>query len=159
MKALIGFAAAASLGLGLPAQATAQGDSLSGPARAAANQLGACMARKTTGEDRLAFAGWMLAAMASSPDLQDVATVVPAKKDQLDRKVAALFTRLMTVDCPTEAKALFATKDPAAFRLSGEPLGRVAMQEIMNKPEFESALGAFANYIDESKFTGLKPQP
>lgn len=155
MKKTMAVMTAVCIALSVPGAALAQGGGPSPQTQAAANQLGACMARKTSSADRLAFAGWMLAAMAASPDLKDVAKVAPATKDRLDRQVAGLFTRLMTVDCLAEAKALYGTRDPLAFRLAGEPLGRAALGELTSKPEFSAALAAFTKYMDQAKFIEL----
>ena len=102
---VMAFAAGVALSLA-PQAATAQSSD-----NAAADALGNCLARKSTGEDRLVFAGWMVAALASAPQLAGVANVDPSTKAALDRQLAAIFTRLMTVDCAAEARPLFQARD------------------------------------------------
>ena len=75
------------------------------PAADAPRTLGQCMAMKTTGEDRILVARWMLVAMASAPQMADFLTVAPGKKDGLDRGMATLFTRLLVRDCPDASRA------------------------------------------------------
>ena len=69
---VMAFAAGVALSLA-PQAATAQSSD-----NAAADALGNCLARKSTGEDRLVFAGWMVAALASAPQLAGVANVDPS---------------------------------------------------------------------------------
>ena len=120
--------------------------------RAAADRLGLCMVSKTTGADRIAVAGWMLAAMASAPELHDVASVTPERKEKADRAMAAVFTRLITRDCAAESKALFALGDTSAFKQAGRPLGEVAMQELMSNPKTMEALAAYVRYLNPLDF-------
>jgi hypothetical protein len=120
-----------------------------------ADRLGQCMVSKTTGADRIAVASWMLAAMASAPQLKDVAVVTPARKEQADRTMATVFTRLMTKDCATDAKALFAARDPQAFQQAGRPLGEVAMKELISNPKTMEALGAYVRYINPADFAAV----
>jgi len=102
-------------------------------------------------------AGWMLAGIASAPQLKDVATLQPGRKEQLDREMAALFTRLMTKDCMSEAKALFATRNSGAFEAAGQPLGMIAMRELMGDPATLAALSAYASYLKEEDFVSIVP--
>lgn len=145
----MGFAfalAAAGLSLGAPAQA-ADGD--------APQVLGRCMAMKTTGEDRILVARWMLVAMASAPQMRDVLTVAPGRKEGLDRGMAALFTRLLVRDCPDAAQAVFKLKSNQAFQVAGESLGRVAVQELLTNPQASAALGEYVKYLKAEEFGPL----
>jgi hypothetical protein len=57
-----------------------------------------CVVMKSTGADRLAAARWMVTALSSAPQMAGLVSVTPAAKPDQDRAVAALFTRLLTVD-------------------------------------------------------------
>ncbi len=125
------------------------------PAAEAPQRLGQCMAAKTTGEDRLLVARWMLAGMASAPQMADIVTVTPGKKDGIDRNMAALFTRLLVRDCPDQSRAVFKLKTGEAFQVAGESLGRVAMEELMTNPRANAALIAYVNYLKEDEFKAV----
>ena len=146
---VMAFAAGVALSLA-PQAATAQSSD-----NAAADALGNCLARKSTGEDRLVFAGWMVAALASAPQLAGVANVDPSTKAALDRQLAAIFTRLMTVDCAAEARPLFQARDNEGMRIAGGALGRIAMQEISGDPAASEALEAFTKYLRGEDFVSL----
>ncbi|MFM5924613.1 MAG: hypothetical protein ACKOPG_10570 [Novosphingobium sp.] len=152
MKALSGIVAASVALLTTTGSVQAQGGASTD---ALADALGKCMVAKSTGEDRLVVVRWTLTSIASSPQAADVVSVRPGKKDESDRKIAALFTRLMTVDCRAETTALMATRDSSAFGRASGPLGRVAIQELLTDPTAAAAMGAFVRYLNPSDFTGV----
>jgi hypothetical protein len=142
------------------APAVAQSDpGLSPEVNVLANELGRCIVSKTTGEDRIAVAGWMLAALASAPQLKGVAEVAPARKDAADRGMARTYTRLIAKDCESQSRALFATRKPEAFGAASRPLGEIAMRELMSDPATMAALAAYANYLDNDDFKDVIPSP
>lgn len=153
MKANIGLAAlAAGAALATPAHA----QPAAGESAGQASTLGQCLVMRTTGADRLALAQWIVSAMASVPKLQDMATVDPARKDKADRAMAAIFTRLMTVDCAKEAKAVMQGGNSAGgVRVAFEALGGIAMQEVVANREAEEAMGSHTRYLDRQAFTEL----
>ncbi len=117
-----------------------------------AEALGQCFVMQTNGQDRLAVASWMLASLASAPQMADVAKVDPAKKTGFDQGMARLFTRLMTQDCAAQSSPLFKAKSETGFRTAGESLGKIAMQELLGNPAASAALGAYANYLNDADF-------
>ena len=141
------------LGLGAATPAAAQTAS----SQSNAERLGNCLVSKTTGEDRILSARWILAAMASAPQVADVAHVEPAKKEEIDRAMARLFTRLMTKDCLEEARPLLLARDGAGARTAGEALGRIAMQELLSDPKAVAAVAKYATYIDYREFEVFMP--
>lgn len=122
------------------------------PAAGAAERLGACLASRTTGADRILVARWLLTALASAPQVADIASVSAAKREEANRAMAGLFTRLLTKDCATEARVLFKARDQSGFQVAGESLGRVAVQELLNNPKALQAMGAYSAYINEADF-------
>ena len=122
---------------------------------AQANALGQCFVAKSTGADRLAVARWMLAGLASAPTMVDVAKVNPVRKVQADKDMAAIFTRLMTVDCATEARPLFLAKSKAAFETAGGALGGIAMKELLSDPRAAQGLADYVQYLDQSAFANV----
>ncbi|MDO7833985.1 hypothetical protein Q4610_02910 [Sphingobium sp. HBC34] len=151
MKRVMGMMAAALLLLGAgPAMAQADG-------QAQAQALGECMVLKSTGADRLVVARWFLTSLASAPQATGVATLTPGKKDEFDKGMAAIFTRLMAVDCADQARPLFRAKDEAGFRVAGEALGRVAMEELLNNPQARAALSAYTQYLRQEDFKAVLP--
>jgi hypothetical protein len=110
-----------------------------------------CLADSTTGKDRKELARWMLAAMAQHPAMTDMASVPQEKVDALNKSVAGIFTRLLTVDCTTEVKEVAKSQGEAAARSSFEFLGRLAMQELAANQKVSEAMAGFSKYADNAK--------
>lgn len=128
----------------------------SGDLDAQARVLGQCFVMKSTGQDRLTVARWMLTSMASAPQMSNSVTVDASRKTDYDLAMANLFTRLMTVDCLEEARPLFVARSQAGFETAGEALGRIAMQELLTNKEAEASLGAYTKYLKEEDFAALR---
>jgi hypothetical protein len=110
--------------------------------------LGQCVVMSTTGKDRLVAIRWMATAIGSANVMKDAVTVDAAAKDTYDREVAALFSRLLTVDCRDEAKPLVKANDSAGLQAGFGALGRIAMMELMADPSVLSSLTAYVKYAD-----------
>lgn len=117
--------------------------------------LGQCFVDKTTGADRIAVARWMLGSMSSAPQMADLIKVDSALKTEADKKMAALFTRLMAVDCASEARPLFKARSRAGFEAAGGALGKIAMKELLTDPAASKGLENYTSYLRESDFAGL----
>jgi hypothetical protein len=60
---------------------------------------------------------------------------------------------LLTESCKEETKAIVAKGNTsAAFRTAFANLGELAMKELMNNDEVNSAISGFDRYMDKSKF-------
>lgn len=136
-----------------PAQADAQQN---GDENALVQKLSECVALKTTGEDRLTVARWMIGAFAMAPQMQDVVSAVPAKKIEADQGMARLFTRLLTVDCAAYAGPLLKGGRTGALEVAGGKLGEIAIAELLTSKEASNALEAYADYLNEADFKSLR---
>lgn len=137
----------------LPSSAFAQSEP---DQQAQVEALSQCLTMKSTGSDRLVFAGWMVSAMASAPQLRGLAEVSAKKRDQYNRELAQIFTRMITNDCRIFASPLLKSGNIQAFGSAFEVFGRLAMQELTGNPEADRAMGEFAKYIDDADFEALR---
>jgi hypothetical protein len=147
--AAVAVAAVAGV-LAVPAQAQS--------AEAESRALAQCVQLNTNGKDRILTARWMMGALSTAPALRDMVEIDPQAKQQSEIGIAALFTRLLTVDCLTEAKAVF-TRDPngAGIRQAFEVLGEIAVQELFGGDEAAQAgLSSFTQYLNEADFEVLR---
>lgn len=144
----------------LAAPATAQaGAASTEPDSAAAKALAQCLVLKSTGADRLTVARWLLASIASAPKVADVVTIRPDQRDTADKAMAQVFTRLLATDCAAETRVLFKDRTQEGFRVAGEALGRVAMEELFNDPKANAALGSYTRFLDPAAFKEVLPTP
>lgn len=112
-----------------------------------------CFRMKTTGEDRVNLARWFMGGMASLPQMKDFIVVNAEVKDGLDRKGAAIFTRLFTVDCLAQSSALAkGGSAQSGFRAAGEALGKMAVAEAFNDPRANEVMSSYLKYLDENEF-------
>lgn len=138
----------AAMAAGLLGVAPAAAQQLTAVPNAASEALGKCLVGRSTGNDRMLVAQWMGASLAMSPAMKGVVSVDAAKKDQIDREMAKLFTRLTTVDCRAEMAVLIRNRDAHGIEAGSGRLGEMAMRELMQDPAAMAALIAYARYID-----------
>jgi hypothetical protein len=118
----------------------------------ATDALSTCVADNTSGKDRKDLAQWVFVAMSAHPEIQPLSHVTEANRDELDKKLAALATRLVTENCQAEAKAAIKTEGPDSFKVAFGALGQLAMQELMSNPAVNEAFGRYVKYLDNAKF-------
>ena len=78
-----------------------------------------------------------------------------ANRDELDKLLATMLTRLMTDTCRTEAKAAMEKDGSQAFQNAFGTIGKLAMQELMSNPEVNASFSRFAKYIDQKKMNAV----
>lgn len=123
---------------------------------AAETALKNCVVLKTTGQDRLTLGRWLAGTLGTAPQVSDVVKVDPQVREAVDRAFAATFTRIVTHDCLAEAKALGSARDGKAFKIVGEAMGELGVQELMLDPAANEAMGSFAKHLKEEDFLPLK---
>lgn len=111
----------------------------------------ACLADNTTGRDRKDMARWVFVGMSSHPEIQSLSNVTKANRDELDRMVASMVTRLMTESCRAQAKSAMEKDGSVAFQTAFGVVGKLAMQELMSNPEVNSSFSNFGKYIDQNR--------
>lgn len=134
-----------AIALCLSASAGAQGTSFPNEE---SKDLGECVVLSTTGRDRLVLIRWVAVSIASAPTMQDAVTLKPGAKEAADKGMAAVFTRLFTVDCRNEAAPLLKNNDNAGVEAAFGELGRIAMNELISDPVVEQNLTSFTQYAD-----------
>ena len=116
------------------------------------NQLSVCLADSTTGKDRKDLARWVFAGMAAHPEIASLSNIKPADVVQIDKTVANIFVRLLTVDCNAEAKLVLETQKQDAFKDAFGFLGKLATNELLSDQRVTTAFRQFVEYVDEKKF-------
>ncbi|WP_301749594.1 hypothetical protein [uncultured Erythrobacter sp.] len=134
-----------ALALLVPASAGAQGVTFPNDESKA---LSECVVLSTTGRDRLLLIRWIAVSIGAAKSMQDAITVKPGAKEDADRNMGVLFTRLFTVDCRNEAMPLLKGNDNAGVEAAFGELGRIAMNELIGDPQVEQSLTSFVQYAD-----------
>lgn len=120
-------------------------------AGSATDALSSCLADNTTGKDRKEMARWVFVGMASHPEIKTLSNVTQANRDELDKIMATMVTRLMTESCLTQARSAMEEDGSAAFQVAFGVVGKLAMQELMSNPRVNASFSDFAKYIDQKK--------
>ncbi len=82
-------------------------------------------------------------------------SITPEQKIANDQKMAALFERLLLVDCRAESKDALKYEGVAGFQSSFEVLGKAATMGLMTDPHAAASMTGFASYLDRDKLNAL----
>ena len=149
MKKLLLFAAAALLLASTAAQAGPYTDDLS-----------KCLVRSSSEQQKAVLVEWVFAIAALHPSVKPLSSVSDAKRNDLNKSVADLFTTLLTDTCRQETQDAVKYEGPPAIQTSFALLGQVAMADLFSNPDVSKGMAAFAQYLDKSKFDALlQPAP
>jgi hypothetical protein len=145
----------ASVGIACLAMMISTPAVMAGPA---ADALGECLADSTTGKDRKALAKWIFSAISAHPEMQDISKQNPANRDQMDRTIGEMVTKLLTESCRTQTLAAVDQEGGAALQSGFSVLGELAMAELLSNEEVKTSFSGFEKYVDKQKleasFTG-----
>lgn len=125
---------------------------IAGPA---ADVLGTCLSDNTTGKERKDMARWVYAGMSAHPDMQPLSKVTDAHREELDRMIATVFTRLVTENCRAQAKQAVEKEGSASFQAAFGVMGKLAMQELMSNPEVNTSFMRYTKYMDTNKINAV----
>lgn len=113
----------------------------------------ACLQDNTTGKDRKDLARWVFVSMSVHPAIQADFNVSEATRLAAHQRTAALMTRLVTENCPVQARAAGAGPNGAeAFGQAFKLLGEVAMHELMEDRAVKTSLQGLMQHFDMKKF-------
>ncbi len=118
-----------------------------------AQQLGVCLTDSLDGKERKSLAKWIFFGMSTHSTIEQYSSISAADIENSDRYVGFLITRLLTEDCPEQAKSAFEEGGTGGLEYAFRIVGRVAMQEIMTEPKVTQSLGAFEKYLDRERFS------
>jgi hypothetical protein len=117
--------------------------------------LSTCLADNTTGKDRKDLARWIFLAMSVHPEIRSLSSATEVIRDEADRKMANLVTRLLTVNCETQTKEAVASEGNTGVFSAFKSLGEVAMRELMTNPDVTASIIGYAKYIDQKKLESV----
>ena len=126
--------------------------SVMGPVKAntPGNLLGACMVDNLNGKERRYLARWLIFSISVHPDIKQHFNVTQKDVPELDKYVGKLVTRLLSEDCPNEAKNAAST-DPLAMERAFEITGQVAADELTRNQDVTKSLNNWVQYADLPK--------
>lgn len=124
----------------------------------AADALSLCMADNTTGKERKALARWVFAAISAHPEMSDLSAVNDAMREDANREMASIVTKLVTQSCPAQAAEAQA-ESTKSLASAFEALGKLAMVELMSNPQVAASISGFSRYLDNDKIEAVLKKP
>ena len=126
------------------------------PARAAPqDQLATCLVAHTDQADRLVLVKWIFAQFALNPSVAQMAQIPADKRDGIDKQMAVLLTRLITVDCPKDAQMAYLASGGAALEGAFNVLGQSAGRSLALDPDVQAGMTGFNKYLDKAKLDAV----
>lgn len=124
----------------------------------AAQEMGTCMADSMTGKERKEMAKWVFIGLSAHPDMKELATISEATRTGADKFIGQLITRLLTEDCPSQAKVAVKEEGNTAFKEAFELVGKIATQELMTNPDVLRASSGWQQFVDKQKMKAVFPE-
>jgi len=123
---------------------------------AATDRLSVCLNQNTTYIDRLNLVRWIIKAYASHPAVQDLAAIPQKQRVEIDQIMAEIVQRLLSEDCPDEARTALVVDGDVALEAAFEVLGRSAGQSLLTDAVVNNEIMGFIDFVDEDKIEALK---
>ena len=120
-----------------------------------ADDFGKCLVRSASEGDQIVLVKWIFSALALHPAVQPMASIDAEQRVNLDQQAAALYQRLIIVDCHKEVVDAVKYEGPSTLEAAFGLLGQVATRGLMTSPEVLRGLQGLDKYIDKSKFEAL----
>lgn len=120
-----------------------------------ADELGRCMVRSTSKEDRALMLRWVFATAALHPNVEPLARVSAEQRQSASQGMAGLVDQLVTQTCRAEFVQAVRAEGPRAIESSLQLVGRVAGQELFAEPRVMSGAMEVTRYLDQRKFADL----
>lgn len=113
--------------------------------------LSECLKSSATQDDRRALVQWIYAAISAHPDLQALTRIDAEKRAQLEKQSAAIFERLIAVDCTELARQTIVSEGSEGFGGAFKTLGELAMGGVVEDPGVQAGMTRMAGMIDEQR--------
>ena len=107
-----------------------------------------CFSESTTGRDRTDLARWFFIAMGQHPAIKDMSSITPEAQDSTNRRIGALYTRLITENCPSQTAMAVQKEGSASLVAAYGALGKLA-QALVHGAKLLQVDGSF-DYNDYS---------
>lgn len=123
------------------------------------DDLSRCLVESSSQQDKLALVRWMFSAMSLHPHVEPFANITAEQREQFDKGMANVFTRLMTQTCLQQTRKAVQYEGAIAIQSSFKILGQVAARELFAHPRVAAGLAGLEKHVDSQKLQdaiGLK---
>ena len=121
----------------------------------AADALSKCVVGATSPQDRVVLTRWAYVVASANPELHAMSAVTEPMREEANHRIADLLTRLVTVDCRTQAVTAVRTEGPQAVQGAVKALGDSAARDLFADSATLAGMTGFVKYLDTEKLIGL----
>jgi hypothetical protein len=114
-------------------------------------KLTKCLVASTTPEDKQILIRWIFGAVANHPVVSDIANLSPEKWDEISKKSAQVFQKLIAESCANESREAIINDGMAGYKSAFSTLGSTAVGGLMSDPSVVKAMGKLDSYLDSEK--------
>ena len=119
------------------------------------DDMAKCLVKAASPDDRTVFIRWLFAAIALHPDVASMATISNKQRDDFNKGAGALFQRLLTESCRSEAQRAIRYEGPATIQYAFQVFGQAAAGNLFANPTVAAGMKDLAKYIDQDKIKAL----
>ena len=116
------------------------------------DDMSRCLVHAATPQDNEVLVRWIFSAISVHPSLKGLTSLTEAQRTQYDHDVAALFQRLILVDCRKAAVDAVRTEGASAIEASFGVLGQAAMRDIMVDQGVADGMTHLTRYLDNTRW-------
>ena len=114
-------------------------------------KLSKCLVSSTTPEDKQILIRWIFGAVANHPNVSDISNLSPEKWDEISKKSAHVFQKLIAESCSLESREAIMNDGMEGYKSAFETLGSTAVGGLMSDPSVVQAMGKLETYLDSDK--------
>ena len=97
--------------------------------------------------------------MSAHPEIRPYLKASDQTKEEINKFIGKLFTRLLADDCPKQTKAALKEDGNMAMKDAFGLIGRVAMHELMTNQDVVATMAGFEKYLDKERLIFLNVHP
>jgi len=115
------------------------------------DDLSKCLVKSTTPDDQIVFMQWLFSAISLHPAINNLTTLTQDQRSAFNKKSAALFVRLMSVDCRQQTIDALKYEGTTAIQTSFQLFGAAAMRGLMSDQHVADGLEGMAVYFQQDQ--------
>ena len=117
----------------------------------AGQALSACLKSSATPDDRRVLVQWIFSAIAAHPDLEPMSRLDAPQRAKLETQAAAIFERLIAVDCTVPARQTILAEGSEGFGNAFKTLGELAMGGVVENPSVQAGMSRLGEQVDSNR--------
>ncbi|MGY1459318.1 MULTISPECIES: hypothetical protein [unclassified Luteimonas] len=115
------------------------------------DRLSQCLVASVTAEDKTALVRWIFGAVASHPEVADIAQLTPESWLEISKNSASVFEKLIADKCAGESREAIINEGMAGYKSAFETLGATAVGGLMADPSVTAAIAGLDAHLSEEK--------